>query len=80
VNPLAIYFASEVVGHALDGAWIRRGAHWTTPKSQLFWGVVEPALHFRFATAASLAWALAFTAVWVAAAGTLVRRNIRIHV
>jgi len=80
VNPVAVYFASEIAGHALDHAWLHRGAAWTTPKAELFWGMLEPALNFRFARAVSLACAAAFAAVWIAVAGLLYQRDIRIHV
>src|SRR5262249_9695300 len=43
VNPLAIYFLSEVVGPLLENAAIHHAGSRTTPKAWLFWVVLEPA-------------------------------------
>jgi predicted acyltransferase len=80
VNPLAIYFLSEIVGHLLEDPWLRHRSRWTTPKSWLVWGQLEPALHPLRAEWASLIFAVAFVAVWIAVAGTLYQRRIRIQV
>jgi len=76
VNPLATYCCSELVGHLLDAAWLQR----TTPKSWLFWGVLQPALRFRYAEWTSLAFAIAYASVWAGIAGVLYHRGIRIQV
>jgi predicted acyltransferase len=76
VNPLAIYCCSELVGHALDATWMHR----TTPKAWLFWGVLQPALRFRYAEWTSLAFAVAFASLWTCLAGVLYQRGIRIQV
>jgi len=68
VNPLAIYFGSELVGHIMD-----RGA-----KSWLYWEtfatVVGPG------EVASLLFAIAYVACWVVIAIALERRGVRIRV
>jgi predicted acyltransferase len=76
VNPLAIYCCSELVGHMLDAPWL----HGTTPKAWLFWGVLQPALNFRFAEWTSLAFAIAYASLWTVVAGALYQRGIRIQV
>jgi predicted acyltransferase len=76
VNPLAIYCGSEFIGHMLDATWLHR----TTPKAWLFWGVLQPALNFRFAVWASLAFAVAYASLWTGVAGVLYQRGVRIQV
>lgn len=75
VNPLATYCCSELVGHVLDAGWMR-----TTPKAWLFWGVLQPALRFRYAAWTSLAFAVAFASFWTCFAGVLYHRGIRVQV
>lgn len=71
VNPLAIYFASEFVGHLLE----------RTVKWQIFWNGFVPLLGHAFSDElASLAMACCTVAVWTAIAGLLYRRGIRIQV
>jgi predicted acyltransferase len=68
VNPLAIYFLSEVVGHLQVGV-----------KAWLYWTVLTPAMPNRMAWA-SLIFAIGFVGVWIAVAGVMYRRRIRIQV
>jgi predicted acyltransferase len=80
VNPLAIYFLSDVIGHLLEDAWVQQGSGRTTPKAWLFWGALEPAFEPQRAEWASLAFGAAFAALWIAVAGVLYRHRIRIQV
>jgi len=80
VNPLAIYFLSDVTGHLLEQPWIRQGSGWTTTKGWIVWEGIEPALRPLRAEWASLTFAIAFTLLWIAVAGILYRRRIRIQV
>jgi predicted acyltransferase len=80
VNPLAIYVLSEIVGHALDGVWVRQAGGRTSPKAWLFWRVLQPAMRPAATEWASLAFGLAFAALWMAVAGVLYQRRIRIQV
>lgn len=80
VNPLAMYFLSEAVGHLLEGAWVHQGNGRTTPKAWLFWGVLEPALHPHSLERLSLAFGVAFVSLWIAVAGVFYYRRIRIQV
>lgn len=68
VNPLAIYFLSEVVGHLQVGV-----------KAWLFWTVLAPAVPNRMELA-SLIFAVGFVGVWTAVAGVMYRRRIRVQV
>jgi predicted acyltransferase len=80
VNPLAIYFFSDVVGHLLQNVEIHHGGERTTPIAWLFWGVLEPAFRPLMLEWPSLAFAVAYVAVWTAVAGVLYQRRIRIQV
>ena len=81
VNPLAIYFASELTGHLLDQGWIGSTGHRTSVKAMLFWGVLDPALGGRVGVRGlSLLFALAYATIWMGAAGLLYRRGLRIQV
>jgi predicted acyltransferase len=80
VNPLAIYFLSDVTGHLLEMAWIHQAQGRTTTKGWIVWGAIEPALRPLRAEWASLTFAVGFTVLWIAVAGMLYRRRIRIQV
>jgi predicted acyltransferase len=80
-NPLVIYGLSEATGHLMDRAWIPSGLGQTTTRSWVFWQALEPwAGATLSATAVSLLFAVAFTAIWIGAAGILHSRHIRIRV
>ena len=68
VNPLAMYFLSEVVGHLQ-----------TAPKAWLFWSVLVRVIPGR-PEWASLVFGLGFTGLWMAVAGLLHRRGLRVQV
>jgi predicted acyltransferase len=68
VNPLAIYFGSELVGHLID-----RGA-----KSRIYWGAF--AAIAGAGEWASLLFAITYVACWIAIAVSLNRRGVRIRV
>lgn len=80
VNPLAIYFVSELVGHAIEqGLVIEHDGQVTTAKAWVFWRLFAP-FAGDATPAASLGFAIAFAAVFLAIASVLHRRGIRIHV
>jgi len=76
VNPLATYCCSELAGHMLDASWMHR----TAPKAWLFWGVLQPALRFRYADWTSFAFAVAYASCWTCIAGIWYQRGIRIQI
>jgi predicted acyltransferase len=80
VNPLAMYILSEFFGHLLEKPWIREGRGMTTAKSWLFWRFLEPAVPGWPAEWVSFAFAVAYVALWMAVAGVLYRRRVRIQV
>jgi predicted acyltransferase len=61
LNPLAIYFLSEVTGHILEE---------TGAKTFVVWKVLEPALHWS-PEAISLLYAVLSVTCWMALAGAL---------
>ena len=79
VNPVAIYFLSEIVGRLIDRVWIDRGPDGMTPKAWLFWQVIEPAIEPWTDESASLLFAIGYVTLWIAAAGALYRSRIRIR-
>lgn len=79
VNPLAIYFLSEFVGHAIEQGLVVQRGQVTTAKAWLFWRMFVP--YAGDATpAASLGFAFAYGALCLGVAGALYRRGLRIHV
>jgi predicted acyltransferase len=79
VNPLAIYFLSELTRYLLDLVWTRLSASIGT-KDALFWRYLVPIVGDAGGPRSSLVFALAVAAVWTAVAGTLYRRGVRIRV
>jgi predicted acyltransferase len=80
VNPLAVYFLSELTRHLLDFAWIESGSQPIAPKDALFWRYLVRLTGGAAGAGASLVFALAFTGLWIGVAGVLYRRGIRIRV
>jgi len=79
LNPLAIYFLSELVGHAIEQGLVEQGGHVTTAKAWLFWRMFVP-FAGDATPAASLGFALAYAAVCLGVTRALYRRGLRIHV
>jgi predicted acyltransferase len=78
INPLAIYFLSELAGELIERPWRWQGAEHTA-KSWLYWTLLEPRLAPRIGSpASSLVFAFAVVAFWLAVAAALQRRNLRI--
>ena len=71
LNPLAIYFLAELVGHVLE---------LTTAKSTIYWGLLRPPLHQLAEASTSLLFALLTVALWTAVAGVMYRRGVRVQV
>jgi predicted acyltransferase len=80
VNPLALYFLSDVVGHLLQNVSWQSGTGRMTPIAWFFWGVLEPAFHPLSPEWPSLAFAVAYVLVWISVAAVLYHRQIRIQV
>lgn len=73
VNPLAIYFCSELVGHVLDRPWQPFGG--TSPKDWLHWHVFSPLTGADHGDWASLLFAVAFVACWIGVSAVLSRQK-----
>ena len=80
VNPLAIYFCSELVGHLAERPllpWLFGG---TAPKDWVYWHLFAPLGSHAGGPWPSLMYAIAFVACWIGAAAVLHRRGVRIRV
>jgi predicted acyltransferase len=81
VNPLAIYFLAELLGHLLDAAWTHGDAAApTTLRTWMFWDVLTPVFPGVPAEWLSLAFALLTVSLWIGVAGGLYHRGVRIRV
>lgn len=79
-NPLAIYFLSELVNDLVDKPWLRVAGQTLTARSWLFWNVLRPNPSWIADEWVSLAVALVTVAFWIAVAGVLYGRRIRLAV
>lgn len=79
-NPLAIYFLSECTRHALDAGWVPHGQGRLGLKDAFYWRYLVPWLGHASPSLASLVFAMGFTLLWVAVAGMLYRRGVRIRI
>jgi predicted acyltransferase len=79
VNPLAIYFGSELVGHLIDRQLFPWLIGQTTPKDWLYWHLVAP-MGGEQGEWPSLAYAIGFVSIWIGVSVFLYRRGIRIRV
>ncbi len=80
VNPLAIYFGSELVGHVIDRPLLPRLLGQTTPKEWLYAHALAPIGGEGGTEWTSLLYAIGFVACWMGAAAFLHRRDLRIRV
>jgi predicted acyltransferase len=79
-NPLAIYFLSELVDHALDQPWLRLAGQKVAPRTWLFWDMLQPHMPGIGDEWISLTFALLTVGLWIAVAGGLYRQGVRIQV
>lgn len=77
VNPLVLYFLSELVGHAIERPWLRLGAGRLAIKDAIYWRVLEPVFGRGGSSFASLVFGVAFATMWVVVGGLFYRRGIR---
>jgi predicted acyltransferase len=77
-NPLAIYFLSELVSDMFDKPWLRVAGQTLTVRSWLFWDVLRPATSGIGDEWISLAVALLTVTFWIAVAGLLYGRGVRL--
>jgi predicted acyltransferase len=80
VNPLAIYFLSELTGALLEKRWLEAGAQRVGLKDALFWRYLARPIGDLGGVRSSLTFAVAFALVWIVVAGVLYRRGIRVRV
>jgi predicted acyltransferase len=81
VNPLAIYFLAELLGHVLDLTWWPAGAPApTTLRTWMFWDVLTAWLPTISSEWLSLAFALLTVAFWIGVAGVFYHLDVRVRV
>jgi predicted acyltransferase len=78
-NPLAIYFLSELTSDLLQRPWVAAG-HVAAPKDWLFWNVLAPIVGDSGGKLSSLVYAVVYTSAWIAIAGIMRWRGIRLRV
>jgi predicted acyltransferase len=79
-NPLAVYFLSELTTDLMQMPWLTGVAHYAAPKDWLFWGVLVPRVGDSGGAWSSLLYALLYTMMWIAVAGLMRWRGIRVRV
>jgi predicted acyltransferase len=80
VNPLAIYFCSELVGHLIERPLLPRAFGGMSPKDWLYWHIIASIGGDSRSEWPSLLYAIGFVACWIGAAGLLERRGLRIRI
>ncbi len=76
LNPLAIYFLSELTAIGMQHIWGREFA----PRDALFWNVVVPLVGDHGEPRSSLVYGLGYLLPWVAVAGLLRWKGVRVRV
>jgi len=79
-NPLAVYFLSELTTDLMQMPWLTGVAHYAAPKDWLFWGVLVPRVGDSGGAWSSLLYALLYSMMWIAVAGLMRWRGIRVRV
>jgi predicted acyltransferase len=79
-NPLAVYFLSELVTNVLQRPWWHAAGRTIAPKDWFYWGVLARLLGDGGGRLSSLAYAVIYAAGWIAVAGVMHWRGIRLRV
>lgn len=79
LNPLAIYFLSELATDVLQREWFVVAGHPTAPKDWFYWELLVPLLHDAGGRGSSLTYALLYTLFWIGMAGLLKWQGIRLR-
>jgi len=78
-NPLAIYALSEFTTNLMQRAWLVQSGHNVALKDLIYWNWLVPLFGDDGGPLSSLAYAAVYAAVWIAVAGVMRRRGIRIR-
>jgi len=76
LNPLAIYFLSELTARAVQYPW----GHGLAPGDAVFWNVLVPLVGDRGEPLSSLVYALAYLLIWLGVAGLMRWKGVRLRV
>lgn len=79
-NPLAVYFLSELLAQVLQRPWLFEGGHAVAPKDLLYWSDIVPLLSDNGGPWSSLAYAVAYTLLWIGVAGGMRWRGVHLRV
>lgn len=80
VNPLAIYFCSELVGRLIDRPLLPRAFGAVTPKDWAYWHVFAPLGGNARGEWPSLLYAISFVVCWIGVSALLHRRGVHVRV
>jgi predicted acyltransferase len=80
VNPLAVYFMSELVGGLVQRPLFSAAGHAVAPKDLVYWDLLVPLMRDSGGPWSSLVYAIGYALLWIGVAGLLYRRGIRIKV
>lgn len=79
VNPLAVYFLSELVGRLIERPMMRQAHGLTAIKELVFWSWIVPRVGDAGGAWSSCAFGVLYTALWIGVAGLLDRNGVRIR-
>jgi predicted acyltransferase len=79
LNPLAIYFLSELVTNIVQRQWFVISGQSVAPKDWFYWDLLVPAMRDSGGPWSSLTYALLYTLFWIGAAGALRWKGVRLR-
>jgi len=80
MNPLAIYFSSELLSNLLQRPGLSMNGSRLAPKDWFYWSVLVPRFHDLGGVRSSFAYALLYTLLWIGVAALMRWRGVRVRV
>jgi predicted acyltransferase len=80
MNPLAIYFSSELLSNLLQRPGLSMNGSRLAPKDWFYWSVLVPRFHDVGGVRSSCAYALLYTLLWIGVAAWMRWRGVRVRV
>lgn len=78
-NPLVIYAFSDLTANLMQRAWLVQSSEIVAPKDLIYWSWLVPLIGDAGGPWSSLIYAVGYTAIWIAVAGLLRWRGIRLR-